>query len=431
MKKFVKTLLPMILILTICISGSIALIAARTDKISNEFSLMYMDVELKEPSFDNNAVNVYSSNEVIPKDPQITNTGSEEAYVYASVFIPYVSTGYYSRSYHNPGYRVESKSDDIPAYSYTINPGWDPVCVTGEYEYKTVVYENEEYTGRYAFYYYKNPLEPNETTPPLFNEVTFLEYDIDVENAREDNEKAGTGNGSDVLNKRLPIIIQPYAITTDIKDEMLKNYKNVEDLMYDGVDYVNVGPAMAWTYLTKQMNEKYSDVSENEKPDFLQFSTVDSGCLEIYIYDASEHFIDSFVIYSASGDYLDFDLYNLVLKDRGYTPFDTKEEFYDSFTAGYVSEYYPLYVWDWGCQENCTIKDDLCQVEIKFYKDGVYYRRAAVIFWEGELITPETIAAKLEEQNLYFEWSLDGLEINEVAQSGGYYEVQVELSETA
>ncbi len=173
MKKTMKIILPLILIVAICINSSFALLSARTNKISNEFNFSYTDIKLTEPSWDPNAPNIYNPGQIINKDPQITNTGSQEAYVYMSVFIPYVNTGRYALTYDYKTHKYENiykEASQIEAFSYDYGgTGWEDVYAS---EYKTtMVHEGEKYNGELWFYYYKTPLMPNETTTPLFNNL--------------------------------------------------------------------------------------------------------------------------------------------------------------------------------------------------------------------------------------------------------------------
>lgn len=417
MKKIIKTILPLFLVAAICIGGSVALLAAKTNKVTNTFEAIYTGVEIQEPSWDPSAPHIYSAGETFAKDPQIYNSGNEEAYVYMSVFIPYVTTGYYRNSYQ--GYSRASSTPDHSPYSYLIDyDNWIDFWFTDAPSTITVEYNGETLIGNMMVYAYKKPIKSGETTTPLFNQMTFINYDADVENALEDDEKAGNGSGSDVLGKELPIIVQSYAITVDVVETMAQKSDET------GVPW-NYGSVMGWTYLIEQLEEEYEGSSE--QPEILSYKNVENGYFSLDISDADNSYVETVDIYTYAGEYLDYEFFNSLLLDLGYVEqFESEDEMYDAFSQNVVSPWYGIYGY-WGDWEYCTVKDDLAKVHVLFYENGEQTSSKTLPFKNGTAITNETIEQKLAEKGVNVDVS--GIEINETAVNGQDYTLTIDLTD--
>lgn len=423
MKRILKTVLPLFLVAAICIGGSVALLAAKTNKVTNTFEAIYTGVEIQEPSWEPSASHVYSAGETFAKDPQIYNSGNEEAYVYMSVFIPTVTTGYYSapNSYYKGAYYEAATNPVHSAYNYTYDgSNWEWLYMDAS-DYTTVKYNGTSYYGSITYYVYRYPLPSGATTAPLFSQMSFINYDADVENALEDEEKNGNGSGSDVIGKELPVIIQAYAVTTDVVETMSQKGS-------DEGQYWNYGPALGWDYLSEQLNKEYE--SEEDKPNFYPLPNNVPASFYFDIYDADGLWVEKVELFSASGEYLNLNALNSCLKKLGYVEqFENEEEMYSSFGGSMVMQGTPIYIYSVGedYNEHCEIKDDLAKVHVQFYENGEQTSSRTFPFKNGTAITNETIEQKLAEKGVDIE--ISGIEINETAVNGQDYTLTINLTD--
>lgn len=420
-KKILKKILPITLVLSFCIGTSFAFLSASTKKLINNFTVAtaYTDIELQEPSWDPDALHIYNANETFAKDPQIKNTGNKEAYVYMSVFVPTVNTGYYA-SYG--GSYKEANSSGVNAYTYSPDDMYWSEILFEDMIPGTAEYNGETYKGQWTFYAYRYPLSSKETTKPLFESMKFLNYDPDVENALEDDEKNGLGTGSNVLGKELPVIIQAYAATADVVDTMISDYENNDE-------FWNCGPVMGWKYLVEELNKEYEN--EDDKPEFLSLKTLCCGSFVINIYDAENVYVEKIILNTASQDFLDLNSFNSILERLGYVEaFESEEEMCASFNGGIVFFDFGMCVYDYyddftSSAETCIIKDDLSKVHVVFSKDGETDETRTLAFKEGTQITSEAVQAKLAEFGISVE--LNDVQINETAVNGEDFTLNVVL----
>lgn len=437
MKKFLKSILPVLMVVALSLSSSVALLAASTQKITNTFKGMYTGVELREPSWDPSADNTYFANETIAKDPQVYNSGNEEAYVYLSVFIPYVSSGYYADSYIGGSrkyvYREARNTPDHEAFSYTVDyTYWENLMSPNYNRQTTITYKGKDVPGTMTFYAYYKPIASGETTMPLFETMTFIDYDVDEENRLEDEEKAGNGAGSDIIGKELPVIIQPYAITADVTENM----KEFSDSKMSEGEYWNYGPMMAWTYLVEQMEQEYID--EAIKPKFLSLKELYAGDLDVDIYSASQELLTTVRIKTICSERMNFEFFNSVLahletleENEGieFPRFDDEKEMYDAFEYGYVVPNYGIYVYPDDpivANEGCFLKEVRAIVNVNFFSSGELQTTGVLYFNEGDSITNEILRQRILDEYGYNVDFADQ-EINETAVKSAEYYINVNI----
>jgi len=77
-----------VLALIILIGGTLALFTDKTVTKTNVFTVGNVDIALTEPSWDPSAPAVIASEQILDKDPTITNNGVADAYVFALVKVP-------------------------------------------------------------------------------------------------------------------------------------------------------------------------------------------------------------------------------------------------------------------------------------------------------------------------------------------------------
>ena len=152
MKNKRKNIITFIIILVILIIvGGVFAYLQDTDTKTNIFTLGRVKIELTESNFvEANAQNVRPGDE-IAKNPKITNIGRNSAYVYIKVLNPIVNLS----------------NGEGPLFSYTVNSGWTQLDEVEQCGYKATTY------------YYNTALNPNASTPTLFNTVTLNNYSND------------------------------------------------------------------------------------------------------------------------------------------------------------------------------------------------------------------------------------------------------------
>ena len=154
----------------VCTLATLALVSSAafsyfTDKEekTNTFTIGSVDVVLEEPSWPGDDPTDESEKDLVPcevvaKDPQITNTGKNDAYVYLEVTLPKATVV----TANEDGTKNEAQNQAL--FTYTINDGW---TLMDEYT-------AEDSTKVTYVYAYNQVLSPLETTQALFNEVTLI-----------------------------------------------------------------------------------------------------------------------------------------------------------------------------------------------------------------------------------------------------------------
>ncbi len=205
MKNKTKAILGTISVLAVFgVSGILAYLTDN-DSATNKFVVGKVKIELEEPKWDkaedtnNNNIPDYaeniSPNARIQKDPQVTNTGKNSAYVYLKVTVPVK----YVISAEQDGTITNNGQQATQLFSYTPSSKWTQI-ESKKQENKKTNERNEEIIDSYTyFYYYNEKLEPGVTTEPLFETVVFanviegqidladLQIDIDAYAIQSDN----------------------------------------------------------------------------------------------------------------------------------------------------------------------------------------------------------------------------------------------------
>lgn len=159
------------LALCVSITGAIAFLSSKTEPKYNNFTIGEIKIELTEPQWDSlpdenknkipDVAENLSPSETIVKDPTITNTGSNDAFVYLKISVPKASV----KNMDNNGEIIyPSENNPVELFSFDVNPNWAEFMTDDT---------NENYVEHY--YHYKKAIMPNETTTPLFETVTFID----------------------------------------------------------------------------------------------------------------------------------------------------------------------------------------------------------------------------------------------------------------
>lgn len=204
-----KGLIALGLALTMGIGGA-SLYFTDSESVTNKFKTGKVDITLTEPNWKQDENKEITPNKEIKKDPTITNTGVNDAFIFAEVTVPYasvitadVTTG-----------QAEAQATEHELFTYTVNEGWTEITSA-----KTKDTENSTYTHVYAYTGTDTTtLEAiaKNSSKTLFNTVTFI------------NVVEGQG----LEEKNLDVKVEAKAIqTSDITDADITSPEGVLNVL--------------------------------------------------------------------------------------------------------------------------------------------------------------------------------------------------------
>jgi len=91
---------------------------SRSGSAANEFIVGNVSVDLTEPGWNPDDGTALTPNKTVKKDPQVTNTGSNDAFVFLQVKVPTASV----KTAAADGSLQDSRKQDL--FHYTVNSGW-------------------------------------------------------------------------------------------------------------------------------------------------------------------------------------------------------------------------------------------------------------------------------------------------------------------
>ena len=156
MKKNTVKIMTLAGILCLASVGGVSAYLTDYEKVSNEFTVGKVDIELKEPEWKPEENKKIEPSKVIHKDPQITNTGTNDAFVYMEVSIPMANVEAAAEN----GERLGKKVQEL--FYFEAKDNWMQLSV-----------QNTESRRTYT-YAYKKILKPQETSESLFDSVKSL-----------------------------------------------------------------------------------------------------------------------------------------------------------------------------------------------------------------------------------------------------------------
>ena len=156
MKKNTVKIMTLAGILCLASVGGVSAYLTDYEKVSNEFTVGNVDIELKESEWKPEENKKIEPSKVIHKDPQITNTGTNDAFVYMEVSIPMANVEAAAEN----GERLGKKVKEL--FYFVAKDNWMQLSV-----------QNTESRRTYT-YAYKKILKPQETSEALFDTVKFL-----------------------------------------------------------------------------------------------------------------------------------------------------------------------------------------------------------------------------------------------------------------
>lgn len=151
-------------------AGSALAYFTDTEQAVNNITVGKVDITLTEPKWDqtpDEEKENITPGKVLVKDPKITNTGINDAFVFMTVEVPAAEL----ITANDDGSRNEKRITEL--YSWNINKGWTQIGTAED-----LTNENGKITGRKYLYAYGNEskctsLEKGIATTELFSSVTF------------------------------------------------------------------------------------------------------------------------------------------------------------------------------------------------------------------------------------------------------------------
>ena len=150
-----------VLIALLAIGSAIAFFTDKDNK-TNDFTVGNISIQLTEPNWNADNGKDLTPNKTISKDPQITNDGPNDAFVFLQVKVPVANV----KTAAADGSLQAAKSQDL--FTYTVNDSWVEVSRKSSADSTTYIYA---YVGADGA---MKTLAPGKTTNSLFDSVTFL-----------------------------------------------------------------------------------------------------------------------------------------------------------------------------------------------------------------------------------------------------------------
>lgn len=193
MKKKTTIKLGALLLILAIMMSSLAGISAYftdTDTATNTFTVGEVSIDLQEPNW--NGDTDITPNMTTAKDPQVLNDGASDAFVFLEVVVPYRDNIVIADA---DGTKNVAATAEL--FTYTIKDGWVEVGTPTTDAEAGVVKHVYAYIGDNTSDL--KALAANETTPTLFDEITFVNA---VENQGLENQE-------------LDVVINAYGIQTN------------------------------------------------------------------------------------------------------------------------------------------------------------------------------------------------------------------------
>ena len=155
-----KALVILLVVALICSAGSVYAYYTSTDRLLNTFVVGDIDIELSEPLYEAEDASDRSALEPdsdIIKDPQVTNVGTNDAYIFIEVNIPREDVMTANRT---SGAKITSRVQDL--FDFSVSDGWQLVSSDVSGNHSSYVYAYTEDSNHLC------KLKPGETTTVLF-----------------------------------------------------------------------------------------------------------------------------------------------------------------------------------------------------------------------------------------------------------------------
>ena len=146
-----------------------AYLMRRTKELRNHLTFGTLHVELTEPAWQEEDAKQLPQKAVVEKNPIVTNTGTEDAWIFLQVSVPVKKIALVD----DTSGRKRNK-ENIPLFSYTPGDMWE------------LVEEKDSETQQVRVYGYRQIVKPKESTQALFEQVALVNY-LEGELTEKDN----------------------------------------------------------------------------------------------------------------------------------------------------------------------------------------------------------------------------------------------------
>lgn len=158
-KRNIVVIIAMVMLLSV---GSVFAYFTDTQVKTNNFTVGNISIDLIEPNWDpENGKNIVPEQD-IAKDPQVTNDGANDAYVFLQVTVPTASV----KTANADGTVNAAAKKEL--FTYNVNNDWTRVKKTDEADGVTYIYAYIGADGN------MKALAPGVTTQAVFNSVKFI-----------------------------------------------------------------------------------------------------------------------------------------------------------------------------------------------------------------------------------------------------------------
>ena len=200
MKKNTVKIMTLAGILCLASVGGVSAYLTDYEKVSTEFTVGNVDIERTEPEWQPEENKKIEPSKVIHKDPQITNTGTNDAFVYMEVSIPMANVEAAAEN----GERLGKKVQEL--FYFEAKDSWMQLSV-----------QNTESRRTYT-YAYNKILKPQETSEALFDTVKFLNlilgqldgHTFEIPVRAYAIQTSYTGGSSDNLSEQIKAAYEKY-----------------------------------------------------------------------------------------------------------------------------------------------------------------------------------------------------------------------------
>lgn len=146
------------------------------DSKTNHFTVGNVSIEVKEPNWNPDTGTNITPNKEIKKDPQVTNTGTNDAYAFVSVKVPKANV----ETADANGQLNAAKVQDL--FTYKVNSGWKLIKTDNSNDsYNEYVYAYEDENGKMKV------VKKGETTGTVFDSVKFINIIDEQQSGKEQN----------------------------------------------------------------------------------------------------------------------------------------------------------------------------------------------------------------------------------------------------
>lgn len=198
-RKIKKVILASAIAGSLCIGGTMAYLTDREETV-NEFTVGKIDIELLEPHWKPEENKTLVPTQIIAKDPQIKNTGQNEAFVYLEVSVPIRNVA----AADAEGNRINKKDTEL--FTFSAGKEW------------TLLQSVRKESDKIYTYAYNKILKPSETSSPLFEKVVFaniIEGQLDAQKLSVPVkayaiQSANTGGNSGSVTEQAKTAFQKY-----------------------------------------------------------------------------------------------------------------------------------------------------------------------------------------------------------------------------